>query len=59
VAESIAGFNTGIRRMALLKKQIAVAKRIDGLDQNDQMIIWENEMLPLLKQEDALDKSKY
>ena len=58
VSDSVSGFNVGIRRMDLLQKQIAVAKRIDGLDATAQMKIWHSEMIPLVDQEDALDKSK-
>ena len=58
VSDSVSGFNVGIRRMDLLQKQIAVAKRIDGLDATAQMKIWHSEMIPLAAQEDALDKSK-
>jgi hypothetical protein len=58
VSKTISDFNVGIHRMDLLKKQIAVAKRMDGLDENTQRSIWRSEMLPLLEQEDALDKSK-
>ena len=54
----ISNFNTGIRRMDLLKKQIDVAKRIEGLDGDVQRLVWRNEMIPLLEQEDALDKTK-
>ena len=54
----ISNFNTGIRRMDLLKKQIDVAKRIEGLDRDVQRLVWRNEMIPLLEQEDALDKTK-
>lgn len=57
-SESISGMNTGIRRMALLKQQISVAKKIEGLSQSEQLIIWGREMQPLLDQEDALDKPK-
>ena len=58
VADTVSGFNVGIRRMDLLEKQIAVAKRIDGLDATTQVTIWSSEMIPLANQEDALDKSK-
>jgi hypothetical protein len=54
----ISNFNTGIRRMDLLKKQIDVAKRIEGSDADVQSLVWRTEMIPLFAQEDALDKSK-
>jgi hypothetical protein len=57
-SETISGFQTGIRRMALIKKQIAVAKKIDEVDQSDQMTMWQMEMRPVLDEEEALDKSK-
>jgi len=47
--------NNGIRRMALLEQEIAVAKKIEFLDEKEQLLIWTNEMYPLLKAEDALD----
>lgn len=47
-----------IRRGNLLMKQIATAKRIASLDEYQQGLTWRSEMLPLLKEEDALDQSK-
>jgi hypothetical protein len=57
-SENTSGFGTGIRRMALLKKQIAVAKKIDEVDQGEQMTMWQMEMHPILEEEEALDKAK-
>jgi len=54
----ISNFNTGVRRMALLKQEIAVAKKMKILNEQQQAVTWENEMLPLLKEEDALTPSK-
>ena len=47
-----------IRRSELLKKQIAAAKQITLLDEYQQGRAWRSEMLPILEEEDALDKSK-
>lgn len=47
-----------IRRSNILMKQIATAKRIASLDEYQQGLTWRSEMLPLLKEEDALDQSK-
>jgi hypothetical protein len=47
-----------IRRGELLTKQIAVAKQIELLDPEQQRLAWQRDMLPLLDQEDALDKAK-
>ena len=55
--KTMSDLNIGIRRMALLKQQIAVAKTMDGLNESQQSAIWTNEMYPLLKQEDALDNT--
>ena len=47
-----------IRRADLLTKQIAIAKQIESLGEYQQRIIWQRDMLPLLKEEDELDQSK-
>jgi hypothetical protein len=47
-----------IRRSDLLKKQIAIAKQIALLYEYQQGPAWRSEMLPILEEEDALDKSK-
>lgn len=47
-----------IRRSDLLKKQIASAKQIGLLDPYQQLVAWRSEMVPMLEEEDALDKSK-
>jgi hypothetical protein len=57
-ATVVSNFNNGIRRMDLLKKQIDIAKRIEGSDADLQTLVWRTEMMPLFEQEDALDKSK-
>jgi hypothetical protein len=54
----IASIEKEIRRSNLLTKQIAVAKQIGLLDENQQWAVWQSEMMPLLKEEDALDESK-
>lgn len=58
VSSTVSDFNVGIQRMNLLKKQIDVAKRIEGQDEDLQRLVWRSDMIPLLEQEDALDKSK-
>jgi hypothetical protein len=51
----LANVDAGIQRMTFLKREIAVAKKIGIADENNQLAIWRTEMIPLLKQEDALD----
>jgi hypothetical protein len=46
-----------IRRSDLLKKQIASAKQIASLSEYQQSIAWRSQMVPILEEEDALDKS--
>ena len=57
-SESIAGMETGLRRMALLKQQIEVAKQIEALDPTQQFAAWQTQMQRLLSSEEALDKAK-
>ena len=57
-SKSIAGMETGLRRTALLKQQIEVAKQIEALDPSDQVAAWKTRMLPLLADEESLDKAK-
>ena len=57
-SKSIAGMETGLRRMTLLKQQIEVAKQIEALDSSEQVPAWRTQMLPLLAEEDALTKAK-
>jgi hypothetical protein len=57
-SKSIAGMETGLRRMALLRQQIEVAKQIETLDPSQQVAAWKTRMLPILADEDALSKSK-
>lgn len=47
-----------IRRCNLLKKQITAAKQIALLDAYQQGPAWRSEMLPLLEEEDSLDRPK-
>ena len=54
----IANLDISIRRMGLLKRQIAVAKKIDGLDESESRAAWVNEMIPVMKEEDDLDQTK-
>ena len=56
-SKSIAGIETGLRRAALLKRQIEVAKQIDALGPRQQFAAWQTLMLPLLANEEALDKN--
>ena len=57
-AKSIAGMETGLQRVTLIKKQIEAAKQIDALDPGQQFAAWKMQMLPLLASEEALDKPK-
>jgi hypothetical protein len=47
-----------IRRSDLLKKQIATAKQIALLEGDQQGPAWRSEMVPLLEEEDSLDRPK-
>ena len=47
-----------IRRSDLLKKQIDSARQIGSLDPYQQLVVWRSKMVPILDEEDALDKSK-
>jgi hypothetical protein len=51
----VANINTDIERMTLLEQEIAVAKKIQTVDESQQFSVWTAEMDPLLKKEDALD----
>ena len=55
--KSITNVSNTKQRMALLKKQIAVAKKLATIESSEQGNIWTNEMLPLLEGEDKLDAS--
>jgi hypothetical protein len=57
-SKSIAAMKTGLRRMALLKQQIEVAKQIEALDLRQQLASWKTQLQPLLASEEALDKAK-
>lgn len=57
-AKSIVGIETGIHRATLLKQQIEVAKKISDLPPLEMSQVWREQMLPLLTQEDNLDKAK-
>jgi hypothetical protein len=57
-SKSIAGMETGLRRMVLLKQQIEVSKQIEALDPNQQFAAWKAQMQPLLDSEEALNKAK-
>jgi hypothetical protein len=54
----ISSLDISIRRMGLLKREIAVAKKIDGLDESEWRAVWVNEMIPVMKEEDSLDQTK-
>jgi len=47
-----------IRRCDLLRRQIFVANRIAQLGESEQGTAWRSEMLPIIREEDALDESK-
>jgi len=53
--DSIASVEQGLKRMALVKKQIALMKTIETLSSDDQITTWRTSMMPLLEQEDALN----
>jgi hypothetical protein len=57
-AKSIVGIETGMQRATLLKQQIEVAKKISDLPPLEMSQVWREQMLPLLTQEDNLDKAK-
>ncbi len=57
-AKSIVGIETGMHRATLLKQQIEVAKKISDLPPLEMSQVWREQMLPLLTQEDNLDKAK-
>jgi len=54
----IASIEREIRRSDMLTKQIAAAKHIALLYEYQQGAAWQSDMAPLLREEDALDKSK-
>jgi hypothetical protein len=54
----IASIEREVRRSEMLTKQIATAKQIALLYGYQQGAAWQSDMVPLLKEEDALDKSK-
>lgn len=54
----IAAVKIGLQRAGLLKQQIAVAKAISQLAEEQQWPVWQAQMQPLLDQEDALLPSK-
>ncbi len=57
-AKYIADVDVGLRRAALLKQQIAVAKAIKLFDAHEQWVGWQTRMQPLLDQDNALDSTK-
>ncbi len=44
------------RRMALLTKEIAVAKRVKTMEPEEQRAVWLGELVPIAQEEDKLDK---
>lgn len=56
--KSMAAIELGIRRLALLKQQIAVAKEIDTIPPAAQWKDWQARMQPLLQEEGDLDRPK-
>ena len=52
--KTIAGVETGLRRAALLKQQIAAAKQIEFFGSSEQWTLWQSQVQPLLDKEDAL-----
>ena len=57
-SKSISGMDKGLQRVMLLKQQIEVAKNIDTLQASQKTDAWKRDMLPLLTQEEDLDKTK-
>jgi hypothetical protein len=55
--ESLVGMDKGLKRMALLKRQIALMRDIERLGTEDeQLAMWERSMMPLIDEENALLK---
>lgn len=54
-SKTIVGVETELRRVELLKQQIAVAKQLEVLDPRQQWAVWQSQMQPLLAREEALD----
>ncbi len=54
-SKSLAGVEVALRRIALVKQQIDVAKEIEALDPNQQFPTWKTQMQPLLDSEKTLD----
>lgn len=53
--KSIKNVSATQQRMILLKKEVAVAKKLQGVDASEQLSVWVAEMKPLLEQEEQLD----
>ena len=54
-AKSIADVALGLKRMVLVKKQIALMKQIQLLPtEDDQLATWRSSMLPIMREEDDL-----
>lgn len=59
VTKTLSGVETGIKRMALLRQQIATAKEISEVDDADEQFrMWQTKMQTLLDRENALDSAK-
>ncbi|HKE87607.1 MAG TPA: hypothetical protein VKB50_27810 [Vicinamibacterales bacterium] len=57
-SKTLADVNVGLRRMQLLRRQIDVSKNIAKLDADLQLAAWQEQMQPILDEEEALDKPK-
>ncbi|HEY1938704.1 MAG TPA: hypothetical protein VGJ33_12275 [Candidatus Angelobacter sp.] len=55
-AKEINALRTTQQRVALLQQQILVAAKISSENEQNRALIWLNEMVPVQKQEDALDR---
>jgi hypothetical protein len=59
VARTLRGIDTGVKRTALLRQQIAAAKEIGNIDDADEQFrTWRKTMQPLLDRENELDSAK-
>jgi hypothetical protein len=57
VQKQLAFVEKELKRSGLLARQIIIAKQVEQLDSDQQRLLWRRDMLPVLEQEDALDKT--
>jgi chromosome segregation ATPase len=59
IAKALGGVETGLKRMNLLRQQIATAKELADIDDADEQFRkWQTQMQPLLDRESELDATK-